>query len=268
MTDKKFSYEELDQIIRGYKSGDKSYGPRLYDAFKGFIGRYVDILHRGRYKISDRLTREFIALYMQDEEKRRHIHQYNHMPAVRHEIYKVSDNLRFIFTPFSPEELENELVIALFQLANRYRFYDDKPRFHTYVRRTFAYEAKRRIESLMIDPTAYRFDDRVDEGQDGGYDESISAIEYALKISTHQHELLEDEFENVLNENWINGITCAEPFQTLSKLERRILKLYYQEEYTDQKIADIIGCCRATINRRRLVAEEKVKDAVRKGCSL
>ena len=65
---------------------------------------------------------------------------------------------------------------------------------------------------------------------------------------------------SLFNFNWINGTTCHELFQTLTPFERNILVFSYIYKQTDKEIADHYGLCRATINRKKKAAIEKIKN--------
>ena len=72
-----------------------------------------------------------------------------------------------------------------------------------------------------------------------------------------RHEIKDGE---ELNENWISGFQTGELFQEFTKMERRILKLYYVDEKHDEQIGDMMGLHRGTIARKRLGIKNRIKE--------
>ena len=73
---------------------------------------------------------------------------------------------------------------------------------------------------------------------------------------------IEQSFDSI-NDNWVLGLTTSDEYRNFSIMERKIIKMYYIDEKSDQDIANEMGTCRATINRRRLRVKEKLRETLK-----
>jgi RNA polymerase sigma factor (sigma-70 family) len=247
----KISYEECEEIVQAYRSTkNDADSQRLIDAFEGYIVKFYNLIRWGRVAIADRDVREFLKLYMKNEYTRKHIHQYYHMAAVRHEIYSVAESIKNLLKTYENEELKNEIYTAFLTMANRYKSPDGKPRFHDYILKAFHYQLRRQLQTLVEDPVVFNIVQNINFHEEYGYDfhDDMSTIDgYQDMTATYTIEEKMEEF----NDNWILGYTADENYKNLSVMERKIIKMYYLDEMSDQDIADGLGICRATVNRRR-----------------
>jgi RNA polymerase sigma factor (sigma-70 family) len=254
----KISYEECDRLVLAYRDDcDSEAAQSLLDAFEGYIVKYYNVIRRGKIAINDRDIREFLKLYMKNEYCRRHIHQFKRMPIVQQEIYIVGDSVRNLCLSYSDEELLNEIYVAFLTMAKRYQSPDGKPRFHSYILQAFHYQLRRQLQTLVSDPIVFKMkhnvhflDDEWDGDIKGNY---IEYFEDERPVFT-----IEEEFDTI-NDNWILGYTTGEEYRDLTIMERKIIKMYYLDEMSDQDIADQLGTCRATVNRRRNRVKDKLQ---------
>ena len=63
-----------------------------------------------------------------------------------------------------------------------------------------------------------------------------------------------------LNFNWTYGTTCSDLFKCLSSYEREIIVLSYMKNMSEEDIAKIYGCCRASINKHKRNAIKKIQE--------
>lgn len=257
----KISYEECDRLVLAYRDdNDSDAAQSLLDAFEGYIVKYYNVIRRGKVAINDRDIREFLKLYMKNEYCRRHIHQFKRMPIVQQEIYKVSDSVKNLCQPYNDEELLNEIYVAFLTMAKRYQSPDGKPRFHAYILQAFHYQLRRQLQTLVSDPIVFKmasnikyFDEDYEQNeQNSDYDSS--RLEDQTPTFT-----IEEEFDTI-NDNWVLGYTTGKEYRDLTIMERKIIKMYYLDEMSDQDIADQLGTCRATVNRRRNRVKDKLRD--------
>lgn len=252
----KITYEELEQLVTGHRNGDKNSTRKLLQAWDRWLQKYINLLYRGRLIMTDKNLRDFIALYMPMEHRKR-IHQFMRNAYSRIDIEKTVDTMRLIFSNLQYHEIENEVKLAFLTLAKRYKSQGNY--FHIYVNRSFHYQLHRQLKLVAnmeavaaVDGGHLSFWDPNSEGEDGQiYGELINE---AKSSRYYVHECDDD-----INENWINGLTTSEAFDELTKTQRRILKLYYTDGHTDEEIAEMMGTCRATINRRRQKAIRTIK---------
>lgn len=249
----KISYQECDDIVRRYRdTNDPNASAQLIDAFEGYIVKFYNVIRWGRVAIDDRDIREFIKLYMKNEYCRKHIHQYKRMPLVQQEIHNVSESIRQLCDPYDDDELMNEAIVALMTMAKRYQSPDGNPRFHSYVLQAFHFQLRRQLQTLVSDPIVFKMANNInfrdeyydnDSDLDSGYD--VDSFADKTPTFTIDHSL------DSVNDNWILGTTSSEEYRQLSIMERKILKLYYLDNKSDHEIAEELGTCRATVNRRR-----------------
>lgn len=258
----KLTYQECDELVKRYRDHhDTEAAAGLLDAFEGYAVKFYNIIRWGKIQIQDRDVREFIKLYMKNEYTRKHIHQYKRMPVVQQEIYSVGESIRQLCVPYEDDELMNEINVALLTMAKRYQSPDGNPRFHSYILTAFHYQLRRQLQTLVSDPIVFkmahniRFHDDNFETDENGFD--MDGFEDTTPTFT-----IEDNLDSV-NENWVLGYTAGEEYRHLSVMERKIIKMYYLDEMSDQDIADTIGTCRATVNRRRNKAVETLGTKLR-----
>lgn len=261
----KISYEECNRLVLAYRDDcDPDAAQALLDAFEGYITKFYNVIRKGKVAINDRDIREFVKLYMKNEYCRRHIHQFKRMPLVQQEIYLVSDSIKNLCQPYSDEELLNEIYVAFLTMAKRYQSPDGKPRFHAYILQAFHYQLRRQLQTLVSDPLVFKmaknvkyFDEDWENAQDqyGAHDMDI--FENETPTFT-----IEEEFD-AINDNWVLGYTTGKEYRDLTIMERKIIKMYYLDEMSDQDIADRLGTCRATVNRRRNRVKEKLQDTLK-----
>lgn len=262
MKKEKLTYEECDRLVLAYRDENcQESALLLIDAFEGYIVKYFNIIRRGKLKVEDRDVREFVKLYMMNEAMRRLIHQFKRKPAVYSEINSVTLMIKNSCESYSDEELMSEIHVALLTMAKRYKSPDGKPRFHTYMLRAFHYQLRRQLEILTGGPISYIIDNNTYHNnatipKDYTYDKYD--IEFC---SDNTPTFTIDEEMETINENWVLGYTTESEFGDLTVMERKILKMYYVDEMSDQQIADRLGTCRATINRRRNKVKRNLRTA-------
>lgn len=251
---KKYAYEEIEQAVRDYQNGVEGASQKIVDAFTLFLNKYMYLLKGGGpVSLGDPSIRRFISLYIKDPRSRRAIESVMFRSKVRSEAYKTMNFLRQLFEPYDAEDLWNDLVVTLLTLASRYKSPDNQPRFHMYVEKTFHYAAYRALTQWTKDVIWWGWDDigtiRADE--EPSFEPPPPPDRNLIFRS--------DEDDPKIDNNWVLGLTASDEFQELTALERRILKLYYVDGYSDQQIGEFLGVGRSTVNRKRREIKEKIK---------
>lgn len=231
---KSYDYDKLDQDVKAYQAGDEEAGLRIIEAFNGLLNSYLALLKRGVVDPRSKHMRAFLRLYMRGRRDRRQASTYPFTFKYQFYLNSLVHSICAQFSPYSEEELRAELVTELLAMARRYRN-DIGPFFHTYVAKAFHYGAFRRLGRLIRDPAVVSIYslDRVDLDELAGDDGNTILEDLAV-----DEEKLFVQGDEELDENWINGYTCSEAFETLTPLERRILVLYYIDRLTIQQIAE------------------------------
>lgn len=243
------SYEELEDIVQAHKDGDSEATDKLIGAFWKYMQKYVRLVSSGKTDITDRKIRQFIKLFMSKEESAT-AHMFRKNRKAQQDLLQASEAIHYLFQHSSYEELLNEAILALLIVADRYK--SEGNFFHTYVSRVFCFQYYRQLQQLLLLNTPTNCLPYFDE-------------EYADDLGEYTEGILEDtrflinEPLDEINENWINGLTAGDIFEDLTPTQRRILKLHYEDDLKDEDIADIMGVCRATINRRRLATVKTIQ---------
>lgn len=263
----KVSYDVAEQIVADYQARVEGASQRLVDAYEGYLVNFLNLLNQGEMDFNDKPLRNFLTLFVKDPALKVKIHQWKYSRLGRMEILRLKNMVAEQFKSFTREELWNELVLVLLEMADRYKP-REKTGFHNYMFKAFHYWVYRSLMRLISDPLVWNGDRNIDVNEQfalyqGQYQQPSAAPE-AIHDTNKESLLAIDEAMDEINENWINGLTCSETFAELNPFERRILKLYYVDGLEDAEIAERLGCCRATVNRRRLKAKRKIADALKR----
>lgn len=243
------SYEELEEIVQEYKNGNKEVTDKLIGGFWKFMQKYIRVVSSGKADITDRNIRQFIQLFMTKEEGSV-TYQFRKNKKAQQDFLKAVENVAYLFSSVSYEELMHEAILTLLTLVERYNSKGNF--FHTYVSRVFHYQYYRQLRELLLLNASNK---RISFSDDEYIDDSGEYIDSIIEDS----RFLINEPLDEINDNWINGLTAGEVFEDLTPTQRRILKYHYEDDLKDEDIARIMGVCRATVNRRRLAAVKLVK---------
>lgn len=261
----KSDYLKVHQHALNYKEGNKESGEELLKSFNLFIYKYANFLAYGVYDINNYSLRSFISLYIDNKPFRKQLNAYKYKPYIQQQFGSYAVSTSMLFRKYSFNDLYNECVCVLLNMAKRYK--DTRPSFHNYVFRCFHYELERSLKPLIKDvltkiqlPYELHSNSRVLEYNH--IDEAIEEINKKVCIKNSTSLTQNDDYSikelESLNFNWINGITCSDDFLELTQFEREILISNYILKKTDAQIASELGLCRATVNRKKAHAKNKL----------
>lgn len=289
-------YQELQRNLILYKQGNAEAVTYIVNTFHRFINKYARFITYGslpyipytdskgnkRHKVDPSVSR-FVALFIdkntsagQDKKKC---------------FSNTCTKINTLFSKYEYGDIYNELVLALLNMANKYKITQEGDKyhkangtFHMYVNKCFHWEAYKYLKVLINDPLSHmemlqlcdHFDDMDEEERENHVcvedESSLIAFEELLANISRQDDIknattltLKEDAEltandvDSLNFNWTNGVTCSELFKTLTPYEREIIVLSYIKNKTDIDIGIIYGCHRATINTHRKRAIEKIR---------
>lgn len=248
------SYEELEDILQQYQGGNKDVTDKIIGAFWKYMQKYVRLVSTGKADITDRSIRQFVRLFMNKEEGSV-TYQFRKNTKAKQDLLKAIDNIQYLFSSISYEELLHEAILSLLTLAERYNSKGNF--FQTYVSRAFHYEYYRQLRQLLI---LNGSNNRIPFFDEEYIDDSGDYIDQIIEDT----RFLINEPLDEINDNWINGLTAGDFFEDLTPTQRRILKYHYEDGLKDEDIADILGVCRATVNRRRLATISKIEQELDK----
>lgn len=295
-------YQELQRNLVLYKEGSQEAVTYIVRTFHPFVTKYTRFIKFGNLpymkmtnkkgetynKVSPTIS-SFVSLFIEKhgkvskEEKRRIFSQ-------------TCVKIKSLFSKYEYGDIYNELVLALLNMANKYKitqegdqYHKKNGTFHMYVSKCFHWEAYRFLNKLIKDPLTHlealnlidQFDDLVDEeSMDGHFvfvnpdaeqelDKMIEEvsrqndIEKSRTLTAKEEPGLSAYDLESLNFNWTNGVTCSDIFAVLTPYEREIILLSFIEKKTDIEIGKIYGCHRATINDHKKKAVRKIQEKAR-----
>lgn len=291
-------YAELQKNLILYKQGSREAVEFIVKAFHRFTTKYARFIHMGHVPYTEYTTKtgqikhrvdssisSFVGLYTTKEDRTLYPSRSNRFSTVCHRI-------KTLFSKYEYGDIYNEMVLALLNMADRYKitqegdkYHKKNGTFHMYVVKCFHWEAKRRLDDLVNDWLAHcesihlvdDFDDMTFDSPDDipelmisdertvqEFEQMIERTDRAIKIKMSEHltikedDIDENDIES-LNFNWTNGVTCSELFSTLTPIEREILVMRYVQKKKIYRIAEIYNCNKSTITSYKTKAIAKIK---------
>lgn len=267
-------YRILHQQVLDYQAGKPGAAEYILNSFEKFLYKYYHFIVQGLWTCTDTSIRAFISLFTDIGTKQ--VSKYRYNLTIQDKLETKGAFLhRLLRQTYEPEDVMQYLRLALLEMATRYNDHTTpNGSFHTYVHKNFHFYAIRVFP--LKDPLVYSSltYDMEDLTQPERCQETLE--EYIRSERQIDHELLiekTDEFivneqgisvydDDILNLNWINGVTCSETFKELTPFERKLLLLSYHCDLQDADIAEEYGFCRVTINRKKMTAVKKLTDVI------
>ena len=289
-------YQELQRNLILYKEGNQEAITYIIRIFHPFITKYTRFIVNGdlpyskyvdkkgieRHKVSATIS-QFVSLFIEKTDGEVNKKKIFSSACLR---------IKTMFSKYEYGDIYNELVLALLNMANKYKITQEGDKyhkangtFHMYISKCFHWEAYRYLSKLISDPLSHfevirlcdQFDDmdiESDVPEVFVEDESAlfmlqemldttsrqSDIERANTLTLKEQEPLSVYDIDSLNFNWTNGVTCSELFKVLTPYEREIIILSFIKNKTDIEIGVIYGCHRATINEHKKRAVNKIRE--------
>ena len=291
-------YKRLQDNLVLYKEGNREATEYIISAFHNLLNMYtrfivlqiipkVDYYNKAKNKTCKKINPailKFISLFGTKENENTFSY-----------IYKT-------FSKYEYGDIYNTLVLALLNMANKYKIITDKndPKykkngtFHNYVNKCFHFEAFRFLAKLTKDPlifnTGYNgskllyFDeiDTEEENNNNNFikekervlvdEKALAEIELAIdyvdrkievsKLPIIMKENIDLYDENSLNFNWINGAVSNPAFSVLNNYERELLIFYFVKGKSFTKIGELYGYSMETIRKQTKAAIDKLKKAL------
>jgi RNA polymerase sigma factor (sigma-70 family) len=255
MTNTMEDYKKVDAIVERYKSGDTTAGNELIERFKPYTLKYVALL-TGNGNVNDPDCRRFLSLFIEDRKTRKALYIGRYTQEERSVIFTSLGNLVQICSFMEQEEIIQEMNLVLLTLADRYK--EQGKGFTGYVNGSYYYELGRRIHDLIKDPVIYQRENMVSYS-DVMFADPGADIDDVDIIDRIDNMLITNEDDNVLNNSWVQGLTCGEVFLSLTPLERLIIKYHDQDNLTDNQIAQRLGLHMDTVRRKRAKAKKTLE---------
>ena len=214
-------YALIDQLVIKYQNDNQEAAEELIRQLSPYMVKFLKIIKLGLIDLSDRDSRRFISLFVDDKDVRVKLKKAYQPSNARKEAYQAVTMLQSACTDIPYEDIIQELIVVLLTLAKRFAKKREKVNFCGYLYNAFRFELGRRIKSIIRDPLVYRADFNLSYN-----DEECSGEEVNFDNMAHMHTnepivMIEEELEN----SWIRGITCGEEFSQITQLQRIILKM-------------------------------------------
>ena len=292
-------YKELQRNLILYKKGNAEAVTYICQAFHQFLTKYTKFITYGilphtpftdkngneRFKVDSSVS-SFVSLFIDKKATE---------GMTRSKAFSATcTKIQTLFSKYEYDDIYNELVLALLNMANKYKitqpgekFHKENGTFHMYVSKCFHWEAYKFLKKLIHDPLAHYeviqlcdqfdklefdndqdFNEQVlvpDEKAEFAYEEMLATasrqndIKNADTLTLREDEKLSAYDLDSLNFNWTNGVTCSNLFKDLTPYEREIVILYYIKNKTDDEISSIYNMHRVTISNHRRKAVNKIK---------
>lgn len=261
-----FSYEKVHNLALEYKDtrSEKS-AEGLIKCFDVYMKSYANYLKGRQKEYSNRGVLLFVKTFMSKKVV------FTHSNVIKKNLYEEHNThenklISNIFKKIEYDEIYNECICALLKLASRYN--DTRPSFHNYVSKVFPYELYRCFSKYTKDIC-----NNIDPVDDNYI--SIENVEYKNLSENILNEL--DKQYNVkknfglkhdnysiyddknLNENWLNGITSSQIFNTLNYFEKNVIIDRYLNNESDKEIAIKYGMSSTSIWSTRRKAINKIE---------
>lgn len=237
-------YEHINDLVKECHNKNTDAALELIKIFSSFINKYKLMLKHSTVNYEDKDTRRFLALFSKHLESRKKLKSKVLSYEINSIAHAITEQLNYQLACIPEEDIEQDIIRIILLLVSRYE--DKGKNFCAYLYNTFRYEMKRVVDSYVSDPiNAFLEYDEADQS----YEDAYLNIDNLVK-----------EFEDELDLNWIQGLTCGDDFADVSKMDRMILSLYYERNYSEQKIADTLGVHRNTIFTRRTKAVKKIRE--------
>ncbi|WP_047913149.1 helix-turn-helix domain-containing protein [Paenibacillus sp. TCA20] len=255
--------KKQDDPLHSYlEEGDANPLMRRYHKM---IRRYSRLLVYGEMDFKSYDSKRFISCFIREAEIINDLCKAGGCKSETIEkVYDVIKNIRDTFSVYDIAEIEHELLIVLLECAHSYK--EMGFGFSRYVYSVFRYRVKRFVDNKMfesMEEEQYSYKDDRYINDDRAIDSIIENRYYYEPLNMEVDEYT--ELDNIL---WLNGIVGSDLFKELSYSERFILLKAYDEGMTDREIARINGLHHRSVYRiRKRIAdsfrEKRVKGEIK-----
>jgi DNA-directed RNA polymerase specialized sigma24 family protein len=263
--------DNIDELVFAFQDGDQEAALELLKIYGGYpikkdlslyLGKFYKMLRYGKLDLDDRDSRLFISLFLEDPlmgKEMRKAYQYKPtQQAARRKLQNLEHSLRVM----TDDDLKQELIAIFLKVAKKYKKVKKNVDFNGYLYNYYRFEVANFIKKLLQPDEMYvKHPDRLVRLADDLLEDEDSAIELQESILLNLPMI---QAEEELDVNWVRGLTCGEEFKELTPLQRLIIKLNYEDGWSDGKIADMMGIHINTIFRQRKKADAIVKETVEK----
>lgn len=272
---KKLPYADIEILVYAYQEGSKDAIETLLEHYEGYFFKFLDVLkpsyyvykegrravRYAKFDIYNSIQRRFATAFMKTKYDRDSVQFFRKNPAIKGKVYRSVARIRHLFQNHDGEDLLQLMRVIFMDMANAHR----GTKFYNYISTTFPKILLNHLFKMVHDIKEEPFVEELVAEYGYVHEDEYQMDKPPLKYRVNSFE------HTVYDINWING-ECEEIFDHLTPLERRILKLYYEEKTffpedfadkavyeerrqrhkcSDTDIADKLGCSRKTVNQKR-----------------
>lgn len=251
----KEAWEEIDAIVlecqqtKCNKRKDELL-QELIIRFDPFINMFYDLLVNEKTYLNNKVSRDFICLYIADKNLRFKIFRNTRLSKT--EFNEVNRSLSLIRDNYGKNnDVMTDLHYVFTQMVLTYK--KTNRSFNTFVTYVFKYRLFHFISKFLRD--------RINNGYDRTAFEEVNLNGY----NSMHHMNIEDQVtiddNGNFSDSWLSGLTCSDVFDELNELERNIIVKIFVQTKRPKDIQKELGISEAKYRKHRRLALSKLEAA-------
>lgn len=258
------NYTTTELLVQDYKNNKPGAAEDLLASFDKFLSKFSHIIVNSAIDLSNRCTRGFIGLFMANKDMMKNMHQVSRSKAgMECAGVAVTTLSSFFMSRYEKDEIENIIAMTLLECATRYKkLTEEKPMFHTYLLKCYHYKLYHNLMGSLDDSLSLAMSEKYYNPIHNNHADTSVDDEYNLVQYNPVLDKLYTEDDIEVDDNWIMGIT-ANLFSDYSPLSRKILKLKFVDNYTDEEVAEVLAVSRKTVNEKKIALIKTIERDVR-----
>lgn len=247
--------KNVNNSLLAYQNGEDC--TPLIEHFKPFIYTYVQLIKTGHFDLKKKHIRFLISLCIKDNDIRYAVRFHNHL--TKKEFKTINSAIRYLqsyFYFYTEEDIYTELLIPFLQMAKHFEL-RELP-FELYVIYNYNFAIKSYLRELTREPND--FIERA-EAEEKSIDSimDIALFEKAAPLEYADMPELQDlhDYRFMRGDKDITGV-----FKDYTNVQRFILVHYYEDGWTDKKIAEHLGLHRQSVSRTRLRIAKELENSL------
>lgn len=239
--------EALNQNVREFLSGDPRLRyeaqARILEQFDGYFEKYVNIFSGGTLDLRNNDTRLFLRMFIGKDKPK------DAANLSQQRAYAVK-----VLEKYSREDLKAHITLVFLEVLNKYYIVDGVDALNP-LTKLFRFRIKDWFNAVAKAPMSKTVEPR-------SGDKSLTLEEFI-----DLNNCIEPDFENLearMDLNWILNPKQA-LYEVLSKYERYLLSLIYQDGLPISQVAERLDRDKDTIKRHLRRALKKIEDNISDG---
>ncbi len=236
------SEDEIQGLISKAKAGDGFSQIELLRIFEPFLNKYVNLLHYGRYKLSDYDIRQFINLFVPDKTVGFYLKRNKLNSTGAAKVQETMQGIRYMVERYGDEEDTRQTVnLAFLQCLMNYKRTESKAGgyvpFSGYIYSYFYFILSKHVKVFLIDQLGRKTFPLISDDDFGDSDSDEKPQGFTAPPEPSVEDLFGPE---IIDEFWVAGDTTIFPFDRLTIQERQLVKWRFVDGYKSSEIAQRI----------------------------